>query len=114
MDSILTTIKKLLGISDDYTHFDQDIIVHINSVLMDLSQIGVGPDIPASITGVDDTWEQTLGDITDYKSVETYIYLRVKLLFDPPASSGVTAEFAKQIEKIEWRLNAQAELKKGG
>ena len=114
MNSVLITIKKLLGYGSDPTEFDPEIIVHINSVLMDLSQLGVGPEDPASISSELDTWEQTIGNINDYKAVETYMYLRDKLLFDPPPSSAVVAEFAKQIEKLEWRLNAQAELKKGG
>ena len=111
MDSILTTIKKLLGIEADYTHFDNDIIVHINSVLMALNQLGVGPESPASITSELDTWEKTLGDIKNLEAVKTYIYLKVKMIFDPPTSSFVVDAMNKQASELEWRLNVQTETK---
>lgn len=111
MDSILTTIKKLLGIEADYTHFDNDIIVHINSVLMTLNQLGVGPESPASITSELDTWDKTLGDIKNLEAVKTYIYLKVKMIFDPPTSSFVVDAMNKQASELEWRLNVQTETK---
>lgn len=106
MESILTSIKKLLGISEDYTQFDIDIIMHINSTLMILNQIGVGPEKPASITDQMNTWQDTLGDIGNIEAVKSYIYLRVKLLFDPPVGSALEA-LNRQIAEYEWRLSVQ-------
>ena len=109
MDSVLTTIKKLLGIEKDYTHFDNDIIMHINSALMTLNQLGVGPESPASITSEMDTWEKTLGDLKNMEAVKTYIYLKVRMVFDPPTSSFVLDAMNKQANELEWRLNVQSE-----
>lgn len=111
MESVLTTIKKMLGIAADYTHFDSDIIVHINSVLMTLNQLGIGPETPALIESEMETWEKTLGDIKDVAAVKTYIYLKVRLVFDPPTSSFVVESMNNQIKELEWRLTAQADLK---
>jgi hypothetical protein len=83
MDSILISIKKMLGIEDEYTHFDFDIIININSVLMTLNQLGVGPVVCFSITGKDELWTDFLGDSIDLDAVKTYVYLKVRLLFDP-------------------------------
>lgn len=111
MDSILTTIKKLLGIEADYTQFDSDIIVHINTVLMTLYQIGVGPTKPASITNEMDTWEKIFGEEKNLEAIKTYIYLKVKMIFDPPTSSFVLDAMNKQANELEWRLNVQTEMK---
>lgn len=111
MDSILTTIKKLLGVEEDYKHFDNDIIVHINSALMTLNQLGVGPANPVSVTSELDTWEKVLGDIKNLEAVKTYIYLKVRMIFDPPTSSFVLEAMRKQAEELEWRLNVQTETK---
>lgn len=106
IESILTSIKKLLGISEDYEHFDEDIIMHINSVLMILTQVGVGPEEGFSITGNYETWEDFLGsDISKLMAVRTYIYLKVKLLFDPPQSSAAIESINRLINEFEWRLN---------
>ena len=112
LESVLTTIKKMLGIAADYTHFDSDIIVHINSVLMTLNQLGIGPETPASIGSDMDTWDKILGDITNLEAVKTYIYLKVRLLFDPPTSSFVVDSMNRQASELEWRLNVQAETNK--
>lgn len=109
MDSILTSIKKMLGIEQEYTQFDLDIILNINSVLMTLSQLGVGPETGFAIIGAEETWDDFLGDRTDLESVKSYIYLKVRLLFDPPTSSFVLEAMERQINEFEWRLNVQAE-----
>lgn len=111
MDSILTSIKKMLGPSAEDTHFDPDIIMHINTVMMDLGQIGVGPDEGFAITGNTETWEDFIpeADMVKLEGVKSYIYLRVRLLFDPPINSAVTESINKQIDKLEWRLNVAAE-----
>ena len=109
MDSVLTSIKKLLGIAEEYTQFDNDIIMYINGVFMNLNQLGVGPQQPASIEGKDDTWLIALGDISNLEAVKTYVYLKVRILFDPPASSAVIDAMNRQADEIEWRLTLQAE-----
>ena len=112
MESVLTTIKKMLGIAADYTHFDSDIIVHINSVLMTLNQLGVGPETPTFIGSDMDTWDKILGYITNIEAVKTYICLNVRLFFDPPTSSFVVDSMNRQASELEWRLNIQAETNK--
>lgn len=109
MESILTSIKKLLGIEEDYTHFDPDIIMHINSVFTILNQLGVGP--PEGFRIEDDltTWNDYTENNLLYESVKTYIYLKVRLLFDPPASSSLIEVMNRQISELEWRLNMAAE-----
>lgn len=109
MDSILTSIKKLLGITKEYTHFDADIIMHINSVFMDLTQIGVGPEEGFSIEDDTSLWTDFIADTNKFEAIKSYIYLRVKLLFDPPASSAVMESMKRDIDRYEWRLNVAAE-----
>lgn len=109
MTSILDTIKKMLGVETDNTAFDTDIIVHINSVFMTLFQLGVGPTECFTISDSTATWADFLSTATNLELVKSYIYLKVKLLFDPSASSTVDAAIARQITEFEWRLTAQAE-----
>ena len=112
MDSILTSIKKMLGIPEEYDHFDPDLIMHINSVLSILTQIGVGPSEGFRIEDDLATWEDFLGDDTDYEAVKSYVHLRVKLLFDTSTlSSAVIESMNRMISELEWRLNAIAESK---
>ena len=108
-DSILDTIKQLLGIEAKDTAFDIDVIVHINSALMTLNQLGVGPSAAFSIQDKDDIWEDFLEKSTDLEAVKTYIYLKVRLVFDPPSSSAVLEAMNRSISELEWRLNVQAE-----
>lgn len=103
MDSILTTIKKLLGINEEYTTFDNDLIVHINSVISILSQIGVGPSDGFSIRDESSTWNELVSD-KRLESVKSYVYLKVKLLFDPPQSSVVMESYNRAISELEWRI----------
>ena len=109
MESILTSIKKLLGITEDYEHFDADIIMHINSVFMILNQLGVGPKEGFSISDETATWNDYLPDGSNLEAVKSYIHLKVKLLFDPPLSSSVMESMQHMISELEWRLNVQAE-----
>lgn len=109
MESILVTIKKMLGIDEDYKHFDTDIIVNINTVFMNLQQLGIGPEEGFRITGVEQLWDDYLVDRKDIEAVKTYIYLKVKLLFDPPTNSFTIDSHDRQIKEIEWRLNVQSE-----
>lgn len=104
-ESILTSIKKMLGIDEDYDHFDSDIMMHINTALMVLYQLGVGPSIPLSITDASTTWSDFLGDAADLAGVKTYIYAKVKMIFDPPQSSAMAEALKSTISELEWRLN---------
>lgn len=108
MDSILTSIKLLLGITEEYKSFDPQIIMHINSVFTILNQLGVGPDEPFMITGASETWSDFIGE-GDIESVKEYVYCKVRLVFDPPANSFVVDIFNKRIEELEWRMNVRAE-----
>ena len=105
MDSILTSIKKLLGITEEYEHFDQDIIMHINSVFMILTQMGVGPEEGFTISDSTTTWSEFTNDDKKIEAVKSYVYLKVRLLFDPPASSSVMEAMNRSISEFEWRLN---------
>lgn len=109
MDSILTSIKKLLGIDESYEIFDPDIIMHINSVFMVLRQMGVGP--PSGFTISDDSavWTDYIPDIEKIEAVKTYIYMKVRLVFDPPTSSALLDALKQSIQEYEWRLNVEAE-----
>lgn len=105
MESILTSIKKLLGIEADYEHFDADLVMHINSVFMILTQLGVGPAEGFSIMDEDATWNEFIQDKKTIESVKSYMYMKVKLLFDPPLSSAVIDSMTRLINEFEWRLN---------
>ena len=109
MESILISIKKLLGITEEYDQFDPDIIMHINSVFMILTQLGVGPAEGFSIEDDTALWTDFIQDIKKLESVKTYIYLKVKLAFDPPLSSAVIESMNRLINELEWRLNVAAE-----
>lgn len=109
-ESILTSIKKLLGIDENYTHFDPDLIMHINSVFSILTQLGVGPPNGFSITGSSEKWDSFVSkESNNFSLVKSYIHLKVKLLFDPPLSSAVIESINKQVSEFEWRLNVAAE-----
>lgn len=110
-DSILLTIKKLLGIGDDYKYFDEDIIIHINSVLMILNQLGIGPVTGFSISDESATWSDFVDNLSMLEAVRSYVYIKVRLLFDPPTSSFTITALENQIKELEWRLNVMAESK---
>lgn len=109
--SILLSIKKLLNIDSDCTDFDTDIIMHINTVLMQSEQIGLGDKV-FQIEDETSVWEDFLSDINNFAAVKTYIYLKVKLLFDPPLNTSIIESIKENIRELEWRLNIQAENKK--
>lgn len=109
MDSILNSIKKILGIYAEDTSFDIDIIMHINTVFMILRQMGIGPSNGFSITGAYEAWDEYLTDTSLVEPVKTYIALKVRLIFDPPTSSAVTEAINRTISELEWRLNVQAD-----
>jgi len=105
MDSILTSIKKLIGIVEEDTTFDIDIIIAINSAFTVLNQLGVGPEKGFTISDDMATWDEFLPEGQQLELVKTYIYLKVKLIFDPPSSSTVLEAFQRQVNEYEWRLN---------
>lgn len=108
-DSILKTVKKCLPLAPDDDYFDQELIIHINSALMTLTQLGVGPRDGTFITSEEDTWTSIIEGALDFEMVKSYVILKVKLLFDPPSSSFVLESMKNQIAEFEWRLNVQAE-----
>ena len=108
-ESILTSINKLLGITEEYTHFDADIVMHVNSVFMVLSQLGVGPPEGFSISDASAVWSDFLPEGANLEAVKSYMYQKVKLLFDPPTSSAVMDAMKRSIDEFEWRLNVEAE-----
>ena len=112
MDSILTSIKKLLGIAQECTDFDMDLTIHINSVLMILTQLGVGPEKGFTIKDSRDLWKDFLeDDLSKLEAVRTFVYLKVRLIFDPPSNSAVIESINRTISELEWRLNVAAESK---
>ncbi len=110
MESILTSIKKMLGLAEEYTCFDDDIIMNINSVFADLAQMGVGPSEGFMIEDASAIWDDFISDNLLLNSVKSYMHLRVKLLFDPASiGSSTLASYERQISQWEWRLNLAAE-----
>jgi hypothetical protein len=107
--SILTSTKNVLGIAEDYTVFDLDIITHINTAFSTLTQLGVGPVNGFMIEDETAVWDDFIAGDDQYNSVKTYVYLRVRMLFDPPQTSYLIAATERQIEQLEWRLNVHRE-----
>ena len=108
-DSILTSTKKVLGIDDGYTAFDIDVIMHINTVFNTLTDLGIGPPEGFMITDKTAVWADFIGSDVNLNSVKTYIYLRVRLAFDPPATSFTINALQEQVKELEWRLNVRRE-----
>lgn len=112
LDSILNTVKKLLGIDVDDTSFDDDIIILINSSMLSLSQMGIGPVNGFIVTSSVDKWTDYISDNTiNLEGVKTYLYLKVKLTFDPPTNSTVIEAMKKTLEELEWRMMLSVESK---
>jgi hypothetical protein len=109
--SILTSTKKILGIDASYTAFDPDITTHINTAFSSLTQLGVGPEAGFMIEDETSIWDDyfVFADDPQYIAIKTYVYLRVRLLFDPPTTSYAIAAFDDQRKELEWRLNVHRE-----
>lgn len=107
--SILDDVKKTLGLASDYNVFDQEIIIFINTALSTLTQLGLGPDTGYLITDKEAKWSDFIGTERSYAAVQSYVYLRVRLLFDPPTVGYVLTSMEKQLEEMTWRVNAQRE-----
>lgn len=112
-DSILATTKKMLGLDDSYEAFDTDIIVFINTALMTLQQLGVGPVEGFTVTDISQKWSDFLPSEKMLEGAKTYIYLCVRMVFDPPGTSYVMDAMKQQKEELEWRLREQAEFYPG-
>ena len=113
-ESILASIKKLLNVDVEDIAFDPDIILLINGEFMTLQQLGIGPEEGFSIRNYDECWTDFIEDEKLIHTVKTYIYMRVRMIFDPPASSVVADAYNNRIAELEWRLNVWAEQKTGG
>lgn len=109
MESILTSIKKLLGIAKEYDHFDEDIVMHINSVFSILTQLGVGPLNGFSIEDDSAVWTDFMPEKSKIEFVKSYMHLKVKLLFDPPLGSAVIESINRTISELEWRILVAAD-----
>lgn len=109
MDSILNSVKKMLGLDADYDAFDTEIIIHINSVFMILQQLGVGPETGFAITDASTVWTDYIENVVFLSLVKSYMYLKVRMLFDPPQNSALLEAMNSQIAEFEWRLNVNAE-----
>jgi hypothetical protein len=107
--SILKSTKKILGIADDYDVFDLDIITHINTAFSTLTQLGVGPIEGFMIEGENEVWTDFIMDDIEYNSVRSYVFLKVRQLFDPPSTSYLIEATQNQIRELEWRLNVRRE-----
>ena len=104
-ESILNSIKKMLGIYPTVAEFDSELMLHINSVLASLTQMGIGPsDTGYAITSSANTWTEFLSGDKRLESVKSYVYLKVRLIFDPPVQSSVIDAFEKQIKELEFRI----------
>lgn len=107
-DSILKTIRRMIGPSEDYEYFDTELIVHINSAFSRLCQLGVGPSVPFHISGEEETWSSFMQ--TGYQEeIKQFVFLYVKVIFDPPSNATVLNNYNEQIKKLEWLLMETAE-----
>lgn len=111
-ENILSTIKKLIGIEENYNAYDADILIAINSAVATLSQIGIGPEDGLIVT-CENLWYDIVGTSTNLEQVKQYVYLCVKKVFDPPQSSAVLQSYENLIKELEWRLNTIGELERG-
>lgn len=108
--SILTDIKKMLGITETYTAYDQDIIVAINSCFSTLHQLGVGPEKAFKIEDKTSVWDDFIGDHEAIESVKSYIFIKTKLIFDPPLNGAVMESYKEMVKEYEWRLSTADDL----
>lgn len=112
-EKILSSVKKSLGITDEYTHFDQDVVMHINTVLSTLYQLGIGPQGGYQIMTGDETWSEILGDDPRINFVKTYVGLRVRMLFDPPTAGPLIEAYKREIDELTWRINVAVDPDEG-
>lgn len=106
-ESILDSVKKSIGLNYDQTHFDSDLIMHINSVFMYLNQLGVGPDTIYRITDSTDLWSDFMQD--ELEGIRSFVCLKVRSIFDPPQQASLNQALNDNLKELEWRLNYQIE-----
>lgn len=111
-ESILISVKKNLNLPPSRTEFDPDIILHINSALAKLTQMGIGPEVPVIVTGDTEEWSLVYTD-AKYNMIRSYMYLTVRLLFDPPSTTTMYEAFQRKIGELEWRLYVLADEENG-
>lgn len=112
MESILNSVKSFVGISEEEDHFDTDIMITINSMFARLRQMGLGPEDPFSVVDDKAIWSDFTGDDPDLSEVKTYVQIKTKLIFDPPANSNILTALKEEVKEIEWRLTVVASNKK--
>lgn len=108
-DNILESTKKILGIAPDYDAFDLDIITHINSTFSTLSQLGIGPVNGFMVVDGSEVWADLFGNDLNLNAIKTYVYLKTRVVFDPPSTSFTLSAMQEQIKELEWRLNVYRE-----
>lgn len=115
MDIILQSIKKPLGIAQEYTVFDQDIMMHINSVFLTLNELGVGPEAGYQLSNENAAWSEFIDDDPLLLgAVKSYVYQKVRLLFDPPSNAALLEALKASIQEFEWRMNVLVDPPIGG
>lgn len=114
IDSILGSVKKVIGLAEDYRQFDPDLIMHINTAFAVLYQLGVGPKQPFTISGYDETWAEFTTTQQNIENVRSYVYMKVRMLFDPPSTATMHEAFERQIQEMEWRLNVAVDPSETG
>lgn len=110
-ESILNSIKKMLGYDSEDDTFNTDIMIHINTVFGILNQLGVGPEKAFSISDATSTWSDFFGKDTNFEMVKSYMYLKVRLVFDPPSTASLMDAIKESIKELQWRITTAAELK---
>lgn len=103
-ESILKTIKQLVGCPDDFEQFDLDLTIHINSSFATLTHLGIGPKEGYRITGVDNVWSEFEDDPQKLSLIKDYVYIKTRLLFDPPTNGSLMDSLTEQLKEMEWRL----------
>lgn len=114
MDSVLDSVKKMLGIHEADTSFDTDVLIQINATLNILTQLGVGPEQGLMITDAGDEWSSLIDDSILLNLVKPYVYLKVRMAFDPPASNTSAEAFKAYLAELEWRINVTVDPKTSG
>lgn len=109
MDSILLTIKAGLGVEPDYDGFDNEILMGINSSIFSLGQLGVGPEEPVTVTGIDETWDDLFDGVSNLEPCKSYILLNTRMIFDPPTTSYLLGAMERQILEIGWRIMVEVD-----
>lgn len=109
MESILVTVRTGLGVAEEYDGFDTELILGINTSIMSLTQLGIGPEDGLVVTGINETWEDLFNSVTNIEAVKSYILLKTRLEFDPPTSSFLLTALNDQLAELSWRIMVQVD-----